>query len=740
MAKRFGGFTPEQMGKIIPEMAGMQADEQAKFLAASPSAAARVGKLAESAQKKIQMAQGGYIPSYANGGAVSFEFDRDRPELTMPEAPSGNVGEEPISAFVKPQIEPRPQVEPVVGRPQIEPVKQQLPEQAALDTAQQDLANQRTALTEAQKALAANPGDEALQAAVTAAEASVATASAGVSGASSALGAVGTPSITEANTTAFNDPSSMMDKAEVETISDADKKAGMIAEGTGDAGEATTGTVTSAEGAGPVEQPTATEANTYEPVEASEGVAGVMDRLEAVTGKPSDEALAEAATMDPDQLAQLGLTVAQIKEAQTVKAPDARTVQDGEMVEGSTVDMATVKKETNFQAATGAPSSDATVQGQLTGLMEQFEGSEPPAWAAGALRGAAAAMAARGLSSSSMAGQAMIQAAMESAMPIAVQDATTAASFEKQNLSNKQQAAMFAAEQRSKFLELDFNQEFQSRVINASKISDIANMNFTAEQQIALENARMAQTVDITNLNAVNAKVMADAAAMTQLDLTNLNNRQQAEVQNAKSFLEIDMANLDNLQQTSVFKAQQNANALLSDQAAQNASAQFNATSQNQTDQFFATLATQVAQFNTAQTNAMSQFNAGEANAMSQFNTAQKNARDQFNAQNHLVIAQANAQWSQTITTTENAAANQANRDQTLAANNLTMTAYNNLLQKERDLVSWAWQSGENSLDRASNLMIAEIEADADSKDPLSSALGSFTSTLLTNFAEKIIR
>ena len=33
MAKRFGGFTPEQMGKIIPEMQGMQADEQAKFLA-----------------------------------------------------------------------------------------------------------------------------------------------------------------------------------------------------------------------------------------------------------------------------------------------------------------------------------------------------------------------------------------------------------------------------------------------------------------------------------------------------------------------------------------------------------------------------------------------------------------------------------------------------------------------------------------------------------------------------------
>lgn len=733
MAKRFGGFTPEQMGKIIPEMAGMQADEQAKFLAASPSAAARVGKLAESAQKKIQMAQGGYISGYANGGSVpndkgSFQLDtytesgQSRPSLS--------------SGLTQPYIDPS-QIKPSA---QLGPETEQFSaEKNALDTAQQTLADSQTALTAAQQELAANPEDKSLQDAVTNAEASVATANAGVSGASSALGAVGTPTLSEANTAAFNDPESMMSEAEVVTISEEDKQAGMIAEGTGDAGAAVTGTATTAESADPIAEPTATEANTYEALEASAGVESIMDRLEAATGKPSDEALADAATMAPEELAQLGLTVAQIKEAQTVKAPDARTLQDGELVEGSTVDMDTVKKETNFQAATGSPSSDATVQGQLTGLMEQFEGSEPPAWAAGALRGAAAAMAARGLSSSSMAGQAMIQAAMESAMPIAVQDATTAASFEKQNLSNKQQAAMFAAEQRAKFLELDFNQEFQSRVINASKISDIANTNFTAEQQIALENARMAQTVDIANLNATNAKVMADAAAMTQVDMANLNNRQQAQVQNAKAFLEMDMANLDNVQQTSVFKAQQNANALLADTAAQNAASQFNATSQNQTDQFFATLSTQVAEFNTAQANAMSRFNAGEANAMTQFNTTQQNLRDQFNAQNHLVIAQANALWSQNITTTENAAANQANRDQTLAANNLTMTAYNNLLQKERDLVSWAWQSGENTLDRANNVLLAEIQNEDNSPDAFSGAMGSFMSTIFTNFAEKII-
>jgi hypothetical protein len=684
MAKRFGGFTPEQMGKIIPEMAGMQSDEQAKFLAATPGAAVRVGKMAEAAQKRIGMSKGGMVKSgYAEGGYADLQEDLDKDQAKS--------------------------------------------------------ADKAKALSDAQQKLALNPGDEASQKAVTEAEAAKAAANAGVSGSTSALGSVGLPNVTEANVTAFNDPTSMMGKADVATISDEDKAAGTIATGTGDAGEAGTGTVTTAESAPDAVAATTTPAATYEPVKASEGVDAIMSRLEAATGKPSADALADAATMTPDQLAQLGLSVAQIKEAQTVKAPDPRTLQDGELIEGSAVDMDVVKKETNFAAATGTPSSEATVQGQLTGLMEQFEGSEPPAWAAGALRGAASAMAARGLSSSSMAGQAMIQAAMESAMPIAVQDAKTTASFEQQNLSNKQQASMFAAEQRAKFLEIDFNQEFQTRVANSSKISEIANINFSAEQQIALENARMAQTVDLTNLNAVNAKVMADAAAMTQLDVTNLNNRQQAQVQNAQAFLEMDMASMDNVQQATMFKAQQNANALLTDQAAVNASSQFNATSQNQTDQFFANLTTQVSQFNTAQQNAMSQFNAGETNAMSQFNTAQQNLRDQFNAQNHLVVAQANAQWSQTITTTENAAANQANRDQMLAANNLTTTAYNNLLQKERDLMSWAWSSAEGSLDRTNKLMIAEISAD-EKTSAGSAAAGAFTSRLLTNLADKLIQ
>jgi len=424
---------------------------------------------------------------------------------------------------------------------------------------------------------------------------------------------------------------------------------------------------------------------------------GNVSKNAQVTGQTSQELSASE------------LEAYQLGQAQVVSPAAERTIQSGELVSGSAVDMAEVEKALDIQAAQANPSAQATVQGQLTNLMADFDGTAPPAWAAGALRNASSQMAARGLGASSMAGQAIVQAAMESALPIAMQDASTFATFEGQNLSNRQQTAMFAAEQRASFLGMEFTQDFQARVANASRIADVANMNFTAEQQVALENARMAQTVDITNLTAKNAKMMSDAAAMSQMDMANLNNRQQAAVINAQSFLAVDMKNMDMAQQTSLFKSQQNIQALFTDQAAVNASAQFNATSKNQTDQFFANLQSSVSQFNSAQTNAIKQFNAGEENVMEKFNSTIESQRDQFNAQNSLVISQANAQWRQSVATSATAAQNISNLEYTKNTNAITGAALDQIWQRERDLMDFAFKSSESVQDRANAIMLAKL-------------------------------
>ena len=498
---------------------------------------------------------------------------------------------------------------------------------------------------------------------------------------------------------------------------------------------------TTAEAAEDVKAPEETDATTYDASEVSESVKNTLSTIESVTGKVGEDALVAAAEMDPEELRSLGLSVEQIDEARKVIAPEKRKVEEGEMIDGSTVDMGRVEKTVNFEAATGAPSSDATVQGQLTGLMEQFEGSQPPAWAAGAMRQAAARMAARGLSASSMAGQAIVQAAMESALPIAVQDAQTSAAFERQNLSNKQQAAMFAAEKRAQFLNLEFTQDFQAKVQNAARISEIANMNFSAEQQIALENARLAQSVDLANLSAANAKIMADAAAMSQVDLANLNNRQQAQVQNAKSFLQMDMANLSNEQQTAMFKMQSITQALLSDQAAQNAAAQFNASSENQTNQFFASLQNQVSMFNTEQQNAIARFNAGEENALNRFNAEMRNQRDMFNAQNSLVIEQANTAWAQKVATAETAAINERNMEAARVANGFTSLGMNTVLQEARDIMSFAWDTANNDAERATRILLQQMvndQADSQEASRRSASMFDTLGSLFANFLNPI--
>ena len=458
------------------------------------------------------------------------------------------------------------------------------------------------------------------------------------------------------------------------------------------------------------DMPEVTDAAKVDAAKVSDQVANVVAQTTAAQGEVDPRAIVDAQQATSSSVSEL--EAAQGK-AVLMDNPIQRKVEAGELV-SSVSNAATAAKFTEeIQAAQATPTKQATVQGQLETLMQQFEGGNTPAWAAGAMRNATATMAARGLGASSMAGQALVQAAMESAIPVAQADASVIASFEAQNLSNRQQRAMLAAEQRATFIGQEFDQAFQARVINASKISDIANMNFTAEQQVALENSRAANTMNLANLSNRQALVMSEAAALANMDMANLNNRQQAAVMNAQSFLQMDMANLSNQQQTEMFKAQTQVQSLFTDQAAENAARQFNASSQNQTDQFFANLQTQASQFNTAQANAQAQFNAGESNVMNRFAAEMMNQRDQFNAQNRLVIDQNNAQWRRQVATADTAAINRANEINATNLLDISNTAYNNLWSYYQDSMEWAWNSAENERQRIVDLASIKLQVDA---------------------------
>jgi hypothetical protein len=479
----------------------------------------------------------------------------------------------------------------------------------------------------------------------------------------------------------------------------------------------------------------ATAANTVTADEAATKVDTALASTSAAQTDPAD-ARSKVVAAETTVSSVSSLDAAQ-GNAHLLDNPLQRELQDGELISG----VADAEKAALFteqiQAAEATPSDKATVQGQLASLTDNFDASNPPAWAAGTLRAVQAQMAARGLGASSMAGQAMIQGALESALPIAQADAATNASFEAQNLSNRQARAMLAAEQRATFIGQEFTQEFQARVQNSARIGDIANMNFTAEQNIAMENSRAINTMNLANLSNKQAMVTAEAAALSNLDMANLNNRQQAGVQNAQNFMQLDLANLSNSQQTEVLKLQERTQAIFSDQAATNAAAQFNASSKNQVDQFFANLSSTTSQFNATQANAQSQYNAGQENTVERFNAEVNNQRDQYNATNQLAIAQNNVVWRREIATADTVAVNRANELNASAVLDISKEAYDNLWSHYNDTMEWAWTSADNQLERINRMAIAELNSKAitdaqamESSSAAGTAIGSLIGSL----------
>ena len=509
----------------------------------------------------------------------------------------------------------------------------------------------------------------------------------------------------------------------ISTITDAEKEAAKIDSGVGQITGSidTTDKDVSLEDAEQANYTDTLDATTIKDSDITKSLDNIgekaLDDLAAKKGTIADEDKVDAQTMTEDELSQLDpkYDAAQIDTAQTVKAPNKRTLQDNETVQSAyDKDKADeVIKETEKSFVTADPSTKALVQGQLDNLMDDFKDGATPTWAAGAMRTALAALNARGLNASSLAGQAIVQAAMEAAVPIAQADAQTVARFELENLSNRQQATILAAEQRATFLGIEFDQEFQARVKNASTISEIARQNYDADVQIALENSRMANTVDLANLDAKNAKILSDAAALTKMDMTNLTNKQQAEVANANNLLQMDLKNLDNEQQTAIFKAEAKVQALFKDQTAENAAKQFNAEQKNQVDMFIEGLIASQEKFNAEQKNTMDALEFQEQNAMNKFFSTLKENRAQFNATNSLTVAQANAQWEQLVTTTNTAAKNAANMQDAQNATAFTKTQLDHIFQADRDMMNWIFTAADNDKQRASSLMIAQLQANS---------------------------
>ena len=437
-----------------------------------------------------------------------------------------------------------------------------------------------------------------------------------------------------------------------------------------------------------------------------------------VVGSLTDDAKAKASVVAGSNLGKVTRAKKQLRRAGISESVIAELGNDPEALEAALMDLS----EEERGVIEGLP-EEALVSNQLDTLLKGIEEGEIPAWARPAVSAVENMLAARGLSASSVGRDALFNAIIQSAVPLAQSNAQAIQAAVVQERSLEAQRNIKDAELSQ-----------QAALVNANNVFKLNLAQFSADQQTALSNSKFLQTATLAEAQFDQQSVVQNAVLMSQANLAEANLNQRAQIQNAQAFLQMDMANLSNQQQAIILESQQEQQRLLSNQAAENAAAQFNASSVNQTNQFMAGLAADINKFNVQQMNATKEFNASALNAAEarrfnneaeferintqlaqqakEFNAQAQFERDQFNAKNALLVEQSNAEWRRQINLADTAAINEANRINVQNQFQLTSQAQAFLWQELRDQADFDFRKTENDANRTSQLIGTVVAAD----------------------------
>ena len=242
-----------------------------------------------------------------------------------------------------------------------------------------------------------------------------------------------------------------------------------------------------------------------------------------------------------------------------INSPEILAV--GETIEALTGDAVAKAASTTFtqaleaKAITGTVSANSTVAGQLEKLMSSFDDGTP-AWAAGALRSVNATMLARGLGGSSMAAAAMVQAAMETTLPIAQADASIFQAMDMENVRNAQAVSLANAAAAQNFDLANLSNRQAANLQRSLGNTNLQMQNLSNTQEAVLASAQLKASLRGQELGVKENVAIANAARYAQVNDINLTNAQQSSILRSSQSLEVDMANLSNRQQTALSNLQ----------------------------------------------------------------------------------------------------------------------------------------------------------------------------------------
>ena len=236
---------------------------------------------------------------------------------------------------------------------------------------------------------------------------------------------------------------------------------------------ATPSTLTAAQAATPTTPTTSTMTagtGTAQTGTAQAGTVGTPAQIGAVTGAltgtvtgatatPTTSAVAQAASgnLSGGALASILSGTAATVAGQTASLPG--NIQAAIATNPASVTKVIVAQPTAVQAQVASLPTDALVSTQLTALLDGIDTGTIPTWARGAVENVEKNLAQRGLSKSTIGRDALVNAIIQSALPIAQSNATALQQRASQNLTNEQQAEVLSAQQN-----------FQTQLVNAEMI------------------------------------------------------------------------------------------------------------------------------------------------------------------------------------------------------------------------------------------------------------------------------
>ncbi len=265
-----------------------------------------------------------------------------------------------------------------------------------------------------------------------------------------------------------------------------------------------------------------------------------LEGREAITGTAPQGDAAQIGGIPT--LAAAQMEAVQGKERVTAAADMNKVIADvpEETTAAIAEDPATVEAQIDEQpvevtAAIAALPEEALVSTQMSGLLAGMEDGETPLWARPAVAAVNQMMAQRGLSASTVGRDALFNAIIQSALPIAQSNAQALQTRAQQNLSNQQSANLQQA-QSSMQLRM---QNLSNRQTAASQTADMAQQikvqQGTFNQQAAMTTSQQRQDVNVLNAQMGQQRAQQESSQRQQVAISTLSVNAQMDLANLQA-------------------------------------------------------------------------------------------------------------------------------------------------------------------------------------------------------------